>query len=156
MIEAVGHRYLPDYVRVLGERLAPNGVAVLQAITLPEQDYARSIGNVDFVKRYVFPGGQLTSVGALLRAVRQVTDLRLVQLEDLGDHYVRTLRIWRERFQAQAARVRELGYSERFRRMWNYYLAYCEAGFSERATGLCQIVLERGSGRSSSPGPDFA
>ena len=156
MIEAVGHRYLPAYVRALGERLAPDGVAALQAITLPEQVYAASVGNVDFVKRYVFPGGQLVSLGALLRAVRSETDLRLLHLEDLSDHYVRTLRLWRERFLARAERVRELGYGERFRRMWDYYLAYCEAGFAERATGLCQVVLERGGGRRPSPTAGFA
>jgi cyclopropane-fatty-acyl-phospholipid synthase len=147
MIEAVGHRFLGDYFRAVGDRLSTTGLAVIQAITTPDQSYERSRRSVDFIKRYVFPGGQLPSHGAMLEAVRRETDLRLLHLEDLSDHYVRTLHAWRERFLASAQRVVELGYTERFRRMWDFYLAYCEGGFAERAVGVCQLVLEKRLGR---------
>jgi cyclopropane-fatty-acyl-phospholipid synthase len=143
MIEAVGHRHLGRFFRVCGERLRPDGAMLLQAITVQDRDYERSRRSVDFIKRYIFPGGQLVSLGAVGRAVARETDLRIVHLEEIGPHYARTLARWRERMFQNLGRMRELGCSSRFLRMWEYYLCYCEAGFRERANGAVQMLLEK-------------
>jgi cyclopropane-fatty-acyl-phospholipid synthase len=140
MIEAVGHAQLDTFLRVCGERLAPGGSLLLQAITVPDQDFAAHVRSVDFIKRYVFPGGELVSIGAVGDAARRASDLRLVHLEDLTPHYAETLRRWRRRMVENLPRMRALGLEERFLRMWEFYLAYCEAGFEERCTGLVQMV----------------
>lgn len=143
MIEAVGAEHLPAYFRACGERLAPSGRAAIQAIVVPDAWYEHSRRTVDFIKRYVFPGGQLPSVAALLEAASRASDLRLAHLEDLTPHYAETLRRWRARFLANLDAIRRLGYPESFLRMWEYYLRYCEAGFEERSIGLVQLVFER-------------
>lgn len=147
MIEAVGDRYLDDYFRVCSERLRPQGLALIQAILVQDRDYAKSVRTVDFIKRYVFPGGQLPSLGAIHGALARVTDMHMVQLEDLSTHYVRTLAAWRERFFKNLESVRALGLPDRFIRLWEFYLCYCEGGFAERATGVAQILLEKPLGR---------
>jgi len=141
MIEAVGAAHLDAFFRVCGERLAPDGLFALQAITTADRDYARSVRNVDFVKRYIFPGGQLVSLGAMGDAVARTTRLGLVHLEDLTAHYAETLARWRRNLLAQRDRARALGLDERFLRMWEYYLGYCEGGFRERANGVVQMVF---------------
>lgn len=143
MIEAVGAAHLPAYFRACGERLVPDGRAAIQAIVVPDQRYERARRTVDFIKRYVFPGGHLPSVGALVDAAARSSDLRLADLEELTPHYAETLRRWRERFLANLDRIRRIGYPESFLRMWEYYLRYCEAGFEERAIGLVQLIFER-------------
>jgi cyclopropane-fatty-acyl-phospholipid synthase len=143
MIEAVGHARLDAFVRVCGERLARGGVLALQAITIPDQHFAAHTRSVDFIKRYIFPGGELVSMAAVNDAVRRVSDLRLVHLEDLTEHYAETLRRWRQRMRENLPRMRELGLHERFLRMWEFYLCYCEAGFEERSTGLVQMVYAK-------------
>ena len=99
--------------------------------------------SVDFIKRYIFPGGQLVSLGAMLDSASRVTDLRAVHLEDLTPHYAETLRRWRARFHANREAIRALGYPERFLRMWDYYLASCEGSFQERYTGSAQLVFAK-------------
>jgi len=144
MIEAVGHAQLPAYFRACTERLRPGGRMFLQAITLPERDLDASVRNVDFIKRYVFPGGQLVSVGAICGAIaRAASDLQITRLEDITAHYATTLRRWRERYLAAQPQVAALGFDERFRRLWEFYLAYCEGGFRERAIGALQMTLVR-------------
>ncbi|RIL05778.1 MAG: SAM-dependent methyltransferase [Proteobacteria bacterium] len=144
MIEAVGHAQLPGYFRACSERLRPGGRMFLQAITVPERDFAASVRNVEFIKRYVFPGGQLVSVGAICDAIaRAGSDLQITALGDVTEHYATTLRIWRERYLAAQAQVAALGFDERFRRLWEFYLAYCEGGFRERAIGTIQLTLVR-------------
>ena len=143
MIEAVGADHLDDFFGACGRRLAPDGLFALQAITTPDQNYERSVRSVDFVKRYVFPGGQLPSLGAMLDAVRRTSDLRLVHLEDLTPHYVETLSRWHRRLRESWGRLREIGYAERFLRLWEYYLAYCQGGFAERVNGVAQLVFAR-------------
>jgi cyclopropane-fatty-acyl-phospholipid synthase len=143
MIEAVGHRNLDRFFRVCGERLRSDGAMLLQAITVQDRDYENSKRSVDFIKRYIFPGGQLVSLGAMARAVARETDLRIVHLEEIGPHYARTLARWRERMFQNLGRMRKLGCSPRFLRMWEYYLCYCEAGFRERANGAVQMLLEK-------------
>ncbi|MBL8999290.1 MAG: class I SAM-dependent methyltransferase, partial [Gemmatimonadetes bacterium] len=110
MIEAVGHRWFDTYFRTCSRLLAPDGQMLLQAITIRDQEYARTKRSVDFIQRHVFPGGCLPSVQALADAVARVTDLRALHLEDIGPHYATTLRHWRERFLANLDRVRALGF----------------------------------------------
>jgi cyclopropane-fatty-acyl-phospholipid synthase len=141
MIEAVGAANLVAFFRACRAHLESDGLMALQAITIPEQDWEASLRSVDFVKRHVFPGGQLVSLGSLLRAMAGATDLRVTHLEDLSPHYATTLARWRERLGESRDAVRRLGLPERFLRMWEYYLCYCEAGFAERATGVVQVLL---------------
>jgi cyclopropane-fatty-acyl-phospholipid synthase len=147
MIEAVGHRYFDQFFRICSERLRPSGLMLLQAILTPDQGYAQSVRNVDFIKRYIFPGGQLPSLVAITGSVRRETDLRLIHLEDLTAHYARTLASWRERMLKNLDRIRDLGLPESFLRMWEFYLCYCEGGFAERANSVAQILFEKPRGR---------
>jgi cyclopropane-fatty-acyl-phospholipid synthase len=147
MIEAVGHRHLPRFFEVCSERLAPDGALALQAILVREQDWERSLRSVDFVKRYVFPGGQLVSLGAIAAALARGTDLHVTHYEDITPHYAETLRRWRERFLAARESHRALGLSEEFLRTWDYYLAYCDGAFRERANAAAQIVMEKPAAR---------
>jgi cyclopropane-fatty-acyl-phospholipid synthase len=143
MIEAVGHAQLPAFFGACHERLRPGGAMFLQAITNPERDYAESLRNVDFVKRYVFPGGQLVSIGAICDAAARSGTLQPVRVEDVTPHYAETIRHWRARMAANRERMRALGLDERFLRLWDFYLAYCEGGFRERAIHTIQMRLER-------------
>jgi cyclopropane-fatty-acyl-phospholipid synthase len=146
MIEAVGHRHLPRFFEVCEQRLAPNGVAALQAILVPECDWERSKRSVDFVKKYVFPGGQLVALGAISEALAP-TAMRLTHYEDITPHYAETLRRWREGFLANRARASRLGYPESFQRTWDFYLAYCEGAFRERSNVTAQLVFEKAATR---------
>jgi len=149
MIEAVGERYLGAYFRALGARLAPGGRMLLQAIVVPDERYEKYRRSVDFIQRYIFPGSFLPSLGAIREHLERSTDLRINNLEDITPHYPRTLRLWRERFFQNLDRVRALGYSEEFIRMWELYLCYCEGGFLERSIGDFQILLERPGGATA-------
>lgn len=143
MIEAVGHDYLDEYFRRCARLLRPEGTFVLQAIVMPEQGYSKYLASVDFVQRYVFPGGCLPSMGAILASVGRAADFRLVHVEDFAPHYAETLRRWCRSFNLRAGDVRELGCSESFIRLWTYYLSYCEAAFQERCVGLLQIQFDK-------------
>jgi hypothetical protein len=121
----------------------------LQAITIADQVYEAQIKSVDFIRRYIFPGGFIPSVAAITRSLAKVTDLRLFHLEDLTPHYARTLHVWRERFIANLDAVQKLGYPETFIRMWEYYLSYCEGAFKERYIGSVQMVLTKPDCRST-------
>ena len=149
MIEAIGHQYLDAYFRKVGELLAPDGMALIQAITIEDYRYAQALRSVDFIKRHVFPGSFIPSISAMLDAVGRVSDLKLFNLEDIGPSYALTLHAWRERFMQRRDRMRSLGYPERLVRMWDYYLAYCEGGFIERATGDVQMLLTKPGARRS-------
>lgn len=141
MIEAVGHQYLDDYFAACSRLLKPDGMLLLQAITIADQHYERAKGSVDFIKHYVFPGSCIPSVSAIMAAVARASDLRLFHLEDIGAHYVTTLQGWRERFQRNRPRIQALGYSERLLRTWDFYFGYCEGGFAERFLGDVQMLL---------------
>lgn len=140
MIEAVGHEFLPTYFNVCSSLLKPHGVGVIQAITVPDDRYDKARAQVDFLKKYIFPGSCLLSVRAMLSAMAR-TDLRLWHLEDIGPHYATTLRCWSEAFEARLEDVRALGFDDRFIRMWRYYLAYCEGAFRARSVGDVQMTL---------------
>ena len=141
MIEAIGHQYLEDYFGKIGSLLKPDGMALIQAITIEDHRYAQALRAVDFIKRYIFPGSFIPAVSVMLEAAARASDLKLFHLEDIGPSYALTLAAWRERFHKHLADVRALGYDERFMRMWDFYLAYCEAGFRERSTGDVQMLL---------------
>lgn len=143
MIEAVGHRFFDTYFRKCSDLLKPDGSFVLQGILMPDRRYAHYLRSVDFIQRYVFPGGCLPSMGSILQSVGKVTDLRFVHAEDFGVHYAQTLREWRRRFHERLDDVNALGYSDHFVRLWNYYLCYCEASFDECYTGVVQIQFDK-------------
>lgn len=143
MIEAVGHAYLPKYFETCARLLADDGLMAVQAITMPDHRYERSRREVDFIQRYVFPGSCVPSMAAMLAAMSRASDLRMVDMDDITDHYVPTLQGWRDNFRRHLDEIRELGYDDRFVRMWTYYLAYCEAGFAERYIGTVHMVLAR-------------
>jgi len=143
MIEAVGPQYLDTYVGTLNKLLKPDGLALIQAITLPEQRYERALKNVDFIQRYIFPGSFIPSVGAILGATQTQSNLTLTHAEDIGFHYARTLSCWRERFLANRQALQDLGYDDAFIRLWCFYFSYCEAGFAERAIGVSQLLFAK-------------
>lgn len=150
MIEAVGHEYHDSYFRKCCDLLKPDGQMLLQAITIADQRYDQYKKGVDFIKRYIFPGGCLTSVTDMTRTLTRHTDMRVIHLEDIGPHYATTLRHWHERFLAKVDDVRKLGYSDAFIRMWQFYLAYCESAFVERAIGDVQMLIMRPDARRES------
>jgi len=143
MIEAVGHQFLDQFFRVCSDRLKPDGVMLLQAITIRDQVFDWHKKNVDFIKRYIFPGSCIPSVAAVCGSIARASDLRLFHLEDITPHYATTLRHWRENFFRSIERVKALGFPETFIRMWEFYLCYCEGGFAERYLGDVQIVFTK-------------
>jgi cyclopropane-fatty-acyl-phospholipid synthase len=143
MIEAVGHQYLDTYFKQCNALLRPSGAMLLQAITIRDQLYDQARRSVDFIKRFIFPGSFIPSVQALAQSIARSTDLKVFHMEDIGPHYARTLRLWRERLLARRSEVRALGYPESFVRMWEYYLCYCQGGFEERQLGDVQMLLTK-------------
>lgn len=142
MIEAVGHRYLDQFFRKCGKLLREDGTMVLQSIVMPERRHEAYLNSVDFIQRYVFPGGSLPSLASLLASAGRTTRLRFVHAEDFAPHYAETLRRWRQGFLERVVEVRRLRYPERFLRLWNYYLCYCEAAFEERYIGVLQVQFD--------------
>ena len=116
---------------------------LLQVIVMPEKSHGRYLKSVDFLQRHLFPGGCLPSLASMLQSAGRASDFRFVHAEDLAPHYAETLRRWRASFGSQLHQIRQLGYSERLIRLWNYYLCYCEAAFEERYIGLLQIQFDK-------------
>lgn len=143
MVEAIGAEFLPAYFAKLSGLLKPEGLAVLQAITIEDHRYEQALKTVDFIKRYIFPGSFIPSIDALVAAKTSSSDLALIDLSDFGLSYAQTLQAWRERFMSRLESVRQLGFDERFIRMWEFYLAYCEGGFRERSIGVAHLVLAK-------------
>ncbi|AXI63427.1 MULTISPECIES: SAM-dependent methyltransferase [Pseudomonas] len=143
MIEAVGHRFLPTYFKQCAHLLKSNGLMLLQAITIRDQRYEQAKRGVDFIQRYIFPGGALPCVQKMLEIVSRDTDMNLLHMEDFGLHYARTLRLWHENFRHAHGRLSELGYDDYFLRLWEFYLCYCEGGFLERTIGTAQLLLAK-------------
>lgn len=141
MIEAVGHQYLDTYLARIEHCLKPDGLALIQAITIEDFRYAGALATVDYIKRYVFPGSFIPSVSAITAAMARSTRLGLIELTDFGASYALTLKAWRERFEAAWERIVEMGFDETFRRRWRYYLAYCEGGFAERAISDVHLLF---------------
>jgi cyclopropane-fatty-acyl-phospholipid synthase len=153
MIEAVGHEYLDTFFEKCSSLLKPRGEMLLQAITIADQRYDAARRSVDFIKRYVFPGGFLPSVTAMTNSMTRRTSMRVIDIEDIGLHYALTLNHWRRRFFAGLQKVRDLGFSNEFIRMWEYYLCYCEGAFNERAIGNVQLHAIGPQARPPLPGP---
>ena len=143
MIEAVGHQFLDTYIKQCSELLKQNGVLFLQAITIRDQEYEKAAKRVDFIKKFVFPGGFLPSVGAISSAMTRVSNLKIVHLEDIGIHYAKTLADWRSRFNDNVSRVREQGFPDSFIRLWEFYLCYCEGSFREAYIGTVQVLANK-------------
>lgn len=143
MIEAVGKRYLPDFFRTCQARLRPGGKMAIQAITIQDQRYRDYSKSVDFIQRYIFPGGFLPSITAMSELMTRHTDFVVRNLFDMGPDYARTLAHWRQRFLHAWQDIEKLGFDERFRRMWLYYFGYCEAGFNARTISVVQLTAER-------------
>ncbi len=149
MIEAVGHAYYRQYFSGCASLLKDDGLMLLQAITVPDQRFEYAQRSVDFIQRYIFPGGSLPSHEVILSTVKQHTDMLMVGMQEIGEDYARTLQDWRERFQAKLDQVRELGFDDTFIRMWNYYLCYCQGGFEERIIGTSQILFAKPNWRQA-------
>jgi len=147
MVEAVGHQFYDTYFAKVSSLLKPDGLALIQAITIADQRYESAIQSVDFIQRYIFPGSNIPSNTAMLHSITRKTDMRLFDLEDIGPHYATTLKMWRENFFTNIAQVRKLGYSEEFIKMWEFYLCYCEGGFAERALGDVHLLLAKPENR---------
>ena len=147
MIEAVGHQFYDTYFKKVSALLKSDGLALIQAITIADQRFEAAKNSVDFIQRYIFPGSNIPSNTAMLASITKTTDLRLIDLQDIGPHYATTLRKWRENFFAELPAVRQLGYSEAFIRMWEFYLCYCEGGFAERALGDAHLLLAKPQNR---------
>ena len=142
MIEAVGLAYLPQFFQTCAGLLKPGGSMLIQAITIAEEQFDSAKRSVDFIQRYIFPGGALASVKELVEvSASKQAGFRLYALEDLTPHYALTLAKWREAFEDNLSQIRLLGLSETFLRMWRYYFCYCEAGFSQRAIGCVHMQL---------------
>lgn len=149
MIEAIGAQYLDTYFGKLASLLKPDGLALVQAITIEDHRYKQALDSVDFIKRYVFPGSFIPSIAAILEAKTRSSDLALTHLEDFGSSYARTLHAWRQRFMARLPEVRAQGFDERFIHMWEFYLAYCEGGFLERSIGVAQLLMAKPGNRDA-------
>ncbi len=153
MIEAVGHDYFDTFFRCCSSLLKPGGMMLLQAISIRDHVYASYRKEVDFIRRYIFPGACLPSLATIMHSVARVTDMTVFHLEDIATHYARTLQLWRQRFFHNVSDVRKLGMDERFIRMWEFYLCYCEAGFLEHHLGDLQLVFLKPGAR---PRPVYA
>jgi len=151
MIEAVGHAYLNTFFRKCNDLLKPDGRMLLQAITIADRHHDRAVKTVDFIQKYIFPGGALPSMGSIMSCISSQTDLQITGLHDIGLHYARTLRDWRTRFFDNLPEIRQLGYPDEFARMWDYYLCYCESGFLERSISTLQLVFDKPDCRLSLP-----
>ena len=153
MLEAVGEAYWPSYFATLRQCLKRDGRAVLQVITISEERFENYRAETDFIQKHVFPGGFLPSK-TLLRAEIEKAGLRLISAEYFGHSYARTLAVWRSRFLAHWPEIEVLGFDEEFRRLWDYYLSYCEAGFLENAIDVGLYVIEHKPQNGSPAAPD--
>ncbi|GAA4359231.1 cyclopropane-fatty-acyl-phospholipid synthase family protein [Kangiella marina] len=143
MIEAVGHHYLDTYIKQCSTLLKPNGLALIQAITIEDRRYKQALKSVDFIKRYIFPGSFIPCVSAIVSSAGEKTDLRLINLEDFGESYAKTLEHWRHRFMENIETIKAQGYSEAFTRMWEFYFCYCEGGFIEKSISDTHLLFAK-------------
>jgi cyclopropane-fatty-acyl-phospholipid synthase len=143
MIEAIGHARLREYFAKCSRLLKPDGLMAIQAITMPDRGYRGYLTKTDFIQKYIFPGSCCPARTAIFDAATRASDLRVVDLEEIGWHYARTLAEWRSRFVASIPQVLAMGYPAEFVRIWHYYLCYCEGGFEERYVGDVQLVFSK-------------
>lgn len=143
MIEAVGHQYYGEFFGKCGQLLKPTGRGVIQAITIPDDRYDAARKCIDFIKKHIFPGSCIPSIGVMKDAMAKHSDLLITHHEELGQHYATTIRHWAHNLHQQRDRVLERNYPEELVRLWEFYLAYCEGGFIERNIGLAQLEVRR-------------
>lgn len=143
MIEAVGKEYLPSYFEAIQRSLKPGAKAVIQAITIPDERYKAYANSCDWIQKHIFPGGHLPSVGAIQNCVDRAGSMKLLNFESFGKDYAETLSRWSKAFNRNWRKVEPLGFDEPFRRKWNYYFSYCEAGFDNELIDVQHVVLER-------------
>jgi len=143
MIEAVGEEYWPEYFRKIDSLLAPGGKAAIQAILIAHDRLVATRNTYTWIHKYIFPGGMLPSTDAISQVTRRHTSLHVSNIAPMGQHYAHTLRLWREQFVSRWQSVQALGFDDRFCRMWEFYLAYCEAGFRTGYLDVAQIRIER-------------
>jgi cyclopropane-fatty-acyl-phospholipid synthase len=153
MIESIGWRRFDEFFRVCGKLLTRDGLMCLQAIMIDDRAYEAEKMSRSFINTLIFPGGSLPSNALIARAIARETDMRMIDYEDITPHYSETLRRWRKAFNANFHRIRGRGYDERFGRLWNLYLAYCEAGFNERRIRVGQNVFANPGYRDVPPVP---
>lgn len=147
MIEAVGHEYLPVYFKTLDRLLKPNGKLLIQSITINDQRYEQYRKAVDFIQRYIFPGGCLPSVSEMCHQLKKQTDMTLTRLSSHGHDYAQTLKHWTMSSREAATEMKNLGYDEDFQRLWHFYFAYCEGGFREGTVNLVQFEAAKPEAR---------
>lgn len=149
MIEAVGHRYYDTFFRKCSGLIKPDGMMLIQAITIADQRYEQAKRSVDFIQRYIFPGSCIPSNTALLNSTTNSSDLRLFHLEDIGPHYATTLALWKDQLFTNKSEIIDRGYDDNLIRMWEFYLSYCEGGFEERAISDVHMIFTKPLNRQS-------
>jgi cyclopropane-fatty-acyl-phospholipid synthase len=149
MIEAVGHQFYDEYFAKCSSLLKSEGQMLLQSILVSDQRYDEARKNIDFIKRFIFPGGCLPSHSVIVDRVAQHTDMQIMAIQDITYDYAKTLANWRERFHAALPQVRLQGFSEEFIRLWDFYFCYCQGGFMERTIHTAQIVMTKPQWRDS-------
>lgn len=142
MIEAVGHQYLDGYFNKINQLLKPAGQAMLQAIVIDDNQYEQALKEVDYIKRFIFPGSFIPCY-SVIEETAQSNALSLIDLYDMGSSYALTLQDWRHQFYEQIEQIDQLGYDDQFKRMWEFYLCYCESGFTERAISVGQLLFRK-------------
>ena len=147
MIEAVGHEYVPLFFQTVSKLLKDDGLFALQGITYNDHNFDEYKLSVDFIKKYVFPGSCLISISQITNAIKKKTDLSIVDLEDITMHYATTLNKWKNNFMDEIPAIKQLGFSDAFINMWEFYFDYCEAGFLERNIGDYQVIFAKSNSR---------
>ena len=149
MIEAVGHHYYHEYFKKINTLLKPDGIALIQAITIRDQRYSQALQNVDFIQKNIFPGSCIPSIEIIQKNLTKETDMIISDLENINHHYAKTLNLWQKAFNKNQNKIIKLGFDERFIRMWNFYFSYCEGGFAERAINDFHILMSKPLNRTS-------
>lgn len=143
MIEAVGHKHYKDYFSICSRLLENDGLMCIQAITIADQRYEQAKQSVDFIQRYIFPGGSLPSNAVIADCVARHTNMQIINIEDIGLDYAKTLSHWRDNFKNNLPQIKEMGFDDTFCRMWEFYLCYCEGGFLERSISTVHTVMAK-------------
>ncbi len=143
MIEAVGHEFMAEFFAKCSNLLKPTGQMLIQAITIADQRYDHYRSNVDFIQRYIFPGGCLPSIAVISQHVANQTDMMIDNIQDIGLHYARTLADWRTNFHARSHELDQFGFDEQFKRLWHFYFCYCEGAFKERVISTHHLVIRK-------------
>ena len=143
MIEAVGHKNVPTYFKKVSSLLKNGGIFAMQGITYNDQNFDTYKKSVDFINKYIFPGSCLIAISQITDIVKNDTKFNFIDLEDITMHYAKTLNIWRQNFLSKTKEIKEMGFTDTFIRLWEFYFTYCEAGFIEKNIGDYQFVFTK-------------